>query len=270
MHERAPSGRRGLTPAAMPQRHRIVLKLRELILNGELAPHQRIAEIPIAQRLGVSRTPVRHALAVLAREGLVEPADKRGDLVREFTLKDIVDAIALRGVLEGMAARLVAEIGLKPAVARELEACLVDGEEIAGKRRFSGRDDARWADMNGRFHRAIVGACRNRALADALAINDQLPFASAAAVLGGDSDDAELVRRHHDLLLQAQFHHRAIYEALRLGQGARVEALVREHALVARSNVVLFRASIAALSQGERDAAESESERPMEMVDART
>ncbi|MFX9069559.1 GntR family transcriptional regulator, partial [Acinetobacter baumannii] len=53
------------------QQQRILLKLREMILNGELAPGARVAEIPGAGRLGVSRTPVRYALGVLAGEGLI-------------------------------------------------------------------------------------------------------------------------------------------------------------------------------------------------------
>ncbi len=225
----------------------IVPRMRELILGGELAPGQRFAEIPIAKRLGVSRTPVRHALAVLAQEGLLVAAGARGYVVRAFTLKDIADAIELRGTLEGMAARLVAEAGLSPDLARALDQCLAEGERIL-QRRQHGDGDVWWSQMNERFHRLIVAAAANQALANALSLNDQMPFASAGASLGGDTADPTLLLRHREILAQAQFQHRSIVEALRQGEGARVEALLREHALRAKHNVLIFRAAIPALS----------------------
>ncbi len=227
---------------------RLVLKLRELILSGELAPGQRVAEVALAERLGVSRTPVRHALAVLAREGLLTAAGARGFLVREFTLKDILDAIELRGTLEGMAARLVAESGLDSEVVRRLEACIAEGEAIVERTEWPADGDQRWAGMNELFHRLIVEASGNQALAHALSLNDTLPFASAGALVGGDSEDPVLRRRHRDVLFGAQQQHCAILDALRQRQGARAEALMREHALAARDNNVLFQSKIPAIA----------------------
>ena len=94
----------------------VVLKLRELILGGELAAGQRVTEVAISEQLGVSRTPVREALAVLAQEGLLGAAGNRGYLVQEFGSKDIEDAIEVRGLLEGAAARMVAEKGDRKSV----------------------------------------------------------------------------------------------------------------------------------------------------------
>src|SRR5271170_2626645 len=108
----------------------IIVTLRELIASGEFAPGQRLAEIPVSARLGVSRTPVRRALALLAGEGLLAPAGARGYLVRDFTFKDILDSIEVRGLLEGMAARLLAEAGISNALMARLEACIVEGEDI--------------------------------------------------------------------------------------------------------------------------------------------
>ncbi|MBI1778007.1 MAG: GntR family transcriptional regulator [Proteobacteria bacterium] len=231
--------------------------MRELILSGELAPGQRFAEIPIAKRLGVSRTPVRHALAVLAKEGLLVEAGARGYVVRAFTLKDIVDAIELRGTLEGMAARLVAEAGLAATLERRLEECLAEGDGIIG-RRHHGDGDVWWSQMNDRFHKLIVDACGNQALVNALSLNDQMPFASAGALLGGDTEDPRLLKRHREILARAQIEHRSILEALHRREGARAEALLREHALRAKQNVLLFRAAIPAI------AGSSRSETPVE------
>ena len=98
-------------PANRTQIMRALLRLRELILNGEFAPGERMSELPLVERLGVSRTPLRLALAELEHEGLLRGLDGGGYVVREFTQDDISDAIELRGVLEGTAARFAAERG---------------------------------------------------------------------------------------------------------------------------------------------------------------
>ncbi|MBI4986726.1 MAG: GntR family transcriptional regulator [Rhodocyclales bacterium] len=224
-------------------REQVVLKLRELILSGELAAGQRVAEIPIAERLGVSRTPVRQALTVLAQEGLLGAAGKRGYLVHEFTAKDIEDAIDVRGILEGAAARIVAENGPDAELLAALESCLAAGAAITDKPHYGLDDDVQWAEINGRFHRLLVDASANRALIAALALNDKLPFASSQAVAGGDPPSPRIAAQHRDVMVRAQADHRQIVTALRQRQGARVEALMREHARLALMNVALFRAT---------------------------
>ena len=218
----------------------VVLRLREMILRGELPGGQRVAEIPIAKRLGVSRTPVREALTVLAQEGLLGIAGKRGYQVMAFGAKEIEDAVDLRGILEGTAARLVAEAGPEPDLLQELDACLTAGAKIVGSRQYGVDDDIRWAEMNGRFHRSIVQACGNRALQGALALNDKLPFASAQAVLGGEGRTTDVAKRHREVMRLAQSDHQQIVTALRKRQGSRVDALMREHARRALINVALF------------------------------
>jgi GntR family transcriptional regulator of vanillate catabolism len=75
--------------------------LRQLIVSGQLPAGERVAEIPLAQRLGVSRTPVRLAFRSLEREGLLTRAGKRGYVVRRFSDADVRTAIEVRGLLEG-------------------------------------------------------------------------------------------------------------------------------------------------------------------------
>lgn len=230
-------------PAELKLREQVVLKLRELILGGELPAGQRVAEIPISERLGVSRTPVRQALTVLAQEGLLSAAGKRGYVVHAFSAKDIVDAIEVRGILEGAAARLTAEAGPSEALLQALEVCIVEGEVIAKQDHYGMNDDVRWVEVNGRFHKLIVDACANMALINALALNDKLPFASALAVLGGDAPSRLIASKHHEVVLRAHVEHKKIVEALRLRQGARVESLMQEHARLAQANVTLFRSA---------------------------
>src|SRR5579871_1085014 len=91
------------------QTTKATLGVRELVLGGELAPRERVPEVALAERLGVSRTPLRIALGTLAHEGLLEQLEGGGFVVCSFTLADIAEAIELRAVLEGTAARFAAD-----------------------------------------------------------------------------------------------------------------------------------------------------------------
>src|SRR5262252_1859673 len=96
-------------PGVDSQIGRAFIGLREMLLHGELARGERISELPLVSRLGMSRTPIRLALERLAHIGLLDAVSSGGFTVREFTIADAFDAIELRGVLEGAAARLAAE-----------------------------------------------------------------------------------------------------------------------------------------------------------------
>ena len=95
----------GTDIAEPSQTARVQLRLRELILGGELKPGARIAELTLVERLGASRTPIRMALVRLQEEGLLEALPHGGFAVKDFSEADIHDAIELRGTLEGLAAR---------------------------------------------------------------------------------------------------------------------------------------------------------------------
>src|ERR1700728_5103954 len=94
---------------ASSQTARAVLSLREMLVQGLFRPGERIREVPLATELKVSRVPLHLALERLAHEGFLEIRPTRGFVVQRFSNEDIYDAIELRGLLEGAAARLVAE-----------------------------------------------------------------------------------------------------------------------------------------------------------------
>jgi len=91
------------------QTARAFIGIRELLLRGKFPRGERISELPLVARLGMSRTPIRLALERLAHIGLLDVGATGGFTVREFTLVEVLDAIEVRGVLEGTAARLAAE-----------------------------------------------------------------------------------------------------------------------------------------------------------------
>src|SRR5215831_7980147 len=106
--------------SAGSQTTKATLGLRELVFSGEIAPGDRLPEVELAERLGVSRTPLRMALQTLAHEGLLEALSGGGFVVRAFSRSDVSDAIELRGVLEGTAARFAAERLADPGVVAPL------------------------------------------------------------------------------------------------------------------------------------------------------
>jgi GntR family transcriptional regulator of vanillate catabolism len=231
--------KRSITTKSTTTRHaRVVVRLREMILRGELAPGERVAEIGIAERLGVSRTPIRQALPVLAQEGLLSPAGARGYVVRSFSVQDVLDALDVRGALEGLVARRIAEHGAAPELLGELRGCLAAGDAIfAGRRQFSEGDESRYSEMNRRFH-TLIAAAAGPVISDALALNDRVPFAAASAVAFDKASSQPIF----DILSYAHRQHHAIVDALENGEGARVEALMREHTQPVKQSLNLLRA----------------------------
>ena len=98
-------------PERSSQLHRALAGLRQKILGGEFAPGERLKETAVSRSIGISRTPLRQAVDVLVSEGMLERLPTGGSRVASFRFQDIVDAIEIRGVLEGTAARLAAERG---------------------------------------------------------------------------------------------------------------------------------------------------------------
>ena len=210
-----------------------VMRIREMILRGDLRAGDRVAEAPLADRLGTSRTPIRQALPLLAQEGLLTEHITRGYVVRGFTAEDINEALALRGVLEGTAVRRAAERGLTRPTRQGLRACLDEIDAILATRSIDEEGEADYAEANTRFHALMVKDGMGRILAEALARIDCLPFAASQAV----AFDRPSLDRVYDLMRYAHRQHHVIVEALERGEAARAEALVREHALTVGESI---------------------------------
>jgi GntR family transcriptional regulator of vanillate catabolism len=225
-----------------------IVRIREMILRGDLAPGQRVAEAPLAEQLGMSRTPVRQALPLLANEGLLAEHDTRGFVVRAFTADDVLDAIDVRGTLEGLAARRVAEKGASRAFLRELRNCLEDGDAILGKRHVEEADEANYAEMNQRFHSLILSEAGSPILGEAIERNNRIPFAGPQAL----AFDRGNLDRMYDQLRYAHRQHYGLVEAFERGQGARAEGLMREHAHVVEESINLAALPVAPIQTKER------------------
>jgi len=212
---------------------RAIVRIREMILRGELGPGERVAEAPLAELLGMSRTPVRQALPVLAQEGLLAEHQTRGYVVRGFSTADVLDAIDLRGVLEGLAARRVAERGVSRTLLQALRVCLAEGDQILAEGHVADKFEALYVDMNVRFHQLIVAECRSPIIQQALERNARIPFAGPQAL----ALDKTSLERMYDTMAYAHRQHHCIVSALERGESSRVEALMREHTNPVKENL---------------------------------
>jgi GntR family transcriptional regulator of vanillate catabolism len=210
-----------------------------MILQGGLPPGKRVREVELAGKLGVSRTPVRESLPTLAQEGLLIQLETGGFVVRAFTPQEIMDAIDVRGVLEGLAARMLAEQGPPRRLIHSLHECLREGDAIFVKGHLVPSDEARYGDMNKQFHSLIVHGAGSKVVAEAIERNGTIPFAAAHAIA---FDRVDLPRMYESLKYYQRQHH-AIVQALENGEGARVAALMFEHASGAKESINMTRAS---------------------------
>jgi DNA-binding GntR family transcriptional regulator len=203
---------------------RAVDALRELILHGDFPAGARLGEVELAERLGVSRTPVREALARLSAEGLVEIAPNRGARVTSWTVGELEAVFDLRAALEP---RLTA-LAVPRAAAEDADA-LDDLAErmVRVGRRGPDRDLDALVPLNRGFHGRLVALADHPAMATALAGAVHAPI-----VLRNfhTYDDASLRR--------SLAHHVEIVAALRAGDPAWAAAVMTAHIHNARAVMV--------------------------------
>jgi GntR family transcriptional regulator, vanillate catabolism transcriptional regulator len=213
-----------------------LLQLRELIFSGAVLPGERMSELPLVQRLGVSRTPLRLALSELEHEGLLRELPGGGYVVRQFTQEDVRDAVELRGVLEGTAARFAAERGVP---ARELRALRATNDTIQSLlHRADYESFERFVHLNERFHARLLKLARSPVLERAIEGIVALPFAGPSAFILAEAQ----LPASRDILIVAHRDHSALIEAIERRQGARAESLAREHARLALTNLEIVMA----------------------------
>lgn len=211
-------------------------------MRGEFAPGERMSELPLVARLGVSRTPIRLALERLAHMGLLDVSANGGFTVRGYTPPEALDAIEIRGVLEGTAARLASERLVDSA---ELETLRRLGREMDHLDRLTLDSFAHYMDLNEAFHAAIVDLAKSAMLKRAFGQAVSLPFASPSAMVFPTSGLAHA----DEALAVAKEHHRGIVDAIQARQGTRAEHLAREHAFIGRRVLAMALSDTDALSR---------------------
>jgi GntR family transcriptional regulator of vanillate catabolism len=217
-----------------------------MLLRGDFSAGDRISELPLVARLGVSRTPIRLALDRLSHEGLLEVAPAGGFVVRGFTVDDIWDAIEMRGILEGSAARLACERVTDPSALDKLRQYRDEMEAHTFDDGSPNIDAfANYMDLNEAFHAEIVTLARSPLLRKTLDRVVALPFAAPSAVVFANVRVPNAARN----FAIGQEHHSSIVEAIEQRQAARAEALAREHSRLARRNLEAILEDKSMLSQ---------------------
>ena len=143
----------------LPLRDVVFNTLRQAILKGELKPGERLMEIQLANKLGVSRTPVREAIRKLELEGLVLMIPRKGAEVAEITRQDMEDVLEVRTALE--------ELAVKDACDHITDAQLSELKKASSefkKALLEGKDLVTCADADMHFHNVILSATNNRRL----------------------------------------------------------------------------------------------------------
>lgn len=146
--------------AYKPLREIVSDALRQAIRDGLLPPGERLMEIPLAEELGVSRTPIREAIRILEQEGLVVMIPRRGTYVADMSLKDVTEVFELRSILEELAAELAAE----RITNEEIEALEQHLVEIGNYMNENNLDKVVQADIL--FHEILYKASRNDRLVE--------------------------------------------------------------------------------------------------------
>lgn len=141
--------------AYLPLRDVVFNTLREAILKGELKPGERLMELQLAAKLGVSRTPIREAIRMLEQEGLAVTIPRKGAEVARMTEKDMEDVLQIRDALDELAASIACEQISEEELA-ELRHTMHEFEEST-----KTGDVKRIAEADVRFHDIIYHATRN-------------------------------------------------------------------------------------------------------------
>ena len=185
-------------------------RLCEEIRSGKLPPGSRLRETEIAERLAVSRTPVREAIRRLEADGLVDHLPRSGAVVRKLEYPELMELYEMRTVLEGTAARLAA----RAASPVELEELVAINDEM---RAAAGRPEV-VIGLNRQVHKLLLDAARNRFLLRAMATVE-----NTLLILGSSS------MAKPDRAREAVDEHREVLDALLARDGAAAEAAMRRH-----------------------------------------
>lgn len=172
----------------------IAERLRDMIVSGELAPGMRIPEKELCERFGISRTPLREALKVLATEGLILHLPQRGsrvNLISEEELRELFPIIAALEALAGdLAARSISDEGLGQL--RTLHSQMMDA--------FDAREHLEYSRLNREIHLAIFEAAGNRSLSQVYRSMELRIRNIRHTVRQNDDDWARAVAEHEELL----------------------------------------------------------------------
>ena len=192
----------------------VVEFIKRCILDGELAPGEQVKEVMLAERLGISRAPIREALQILAQDGLITSEPQKGKFIRKMTRQEIEDEYEIGGILEG--AGVAAAL---PAMTSVDVARLTGGVEPMARLAPKVGGLCEFSEVGEAFRNALLQHCANRRLVDMAR--------SACANIS-----KFLFNNHWNILFTPQEfvdRHRDILNSVLTGDPVEVEATLRAH-----------------------------------------
>lgn len=198
--------------AYLPLRDVVFQTLRGAILRGELKPGERLMELQLAAKLGVSRTPIREAIRMLEQEGLAVTIPRKGAEVAKMTEKDMEDVLQIRTVLEDLAMRLCCE-KITASELEELREAMDDFEE-----KTKGNDVVETARADVKFHEVLYKSSDNPKLIALLNNLREQMYRYRVEYLKDKTTHSRLIEEH-----------RQIYHALKEKNEERATHYVAEH-----------------------------------------
>lgn len=182
----------------LPLRDVVFNTLRQAILKGELEPGERLMEIQLAQKLGVSRTPIREAIRKLELEGLVIMIPRKGAEVAHITEKDMKDVLEVRGTLEELAVSLACKHMTKEAIAELKMANKLFEAAIVSK------DVVKIVDADVRFHDVIYSMTDNQRLIQIINnLREQL-YRYRLEYIKDARSHSILINEHNDIIVRLE------------------------------------------------------------------
>lgn len=187
-------------------------RLRELILSGELEPRERINEVELCERFGISRTPLREAIKILATEGLLELLPNRGARVGHVSQSEIEEMIEVVAGLEATAA----ELACRSITDAEID--LIEAKTLVMEKAYKRGDETSYFTLNREIHEALMQAARN---------------ATLASIYSNLSSRIQRMRytahKTPEQWRRAMDEHRIMAELLRARDGEGLARVVRDH-----------------------------------------
>lgn len=210
---------------------KLAAQIRNDIIHGVYDEGARLSEAQLCDTHDVSRTPVRLALRILEREGIIHRREGRGYTILSPTISDIMQAVQVRGHLESLAARLMAQVPDRaqhlPAMAQAIETI----DQLVDLGRLDAPAARQMQSANEVFHTTILNACGNDYVGFTCKQISHLPMLAAGSMVfdRGVADTPENWERGIFRLRLGNAQHQVIYEAIEQGDAVRAEGMMREH-----------------------------------------
>lgn len=197
----------------LPLRDLVFNTLRQAILKGELKPGERLMEIQLAEKLGVSRTPIREAIRKLELEGLVIMIPRRGAEVAKISHKSLQDVLEVRGALEELATDLACQ-----RISDEELKELTDAEDHFKKVVENNGTEMEIAEADEAYHDIIYKATRNDKLIQMINNLREQMYRYRLEYIKDEAQRGTLINEHESIL-----------EAIRIRDIIRAKTLMKEH-----------------------------------------